>query len=263
MDKKAYLNRIGLSGSFRPTIPHLHALHESHVLNIPFENLDIHFNKEIVLTRTKIHKKVVDQGRGGFCYELNYLFSLLLKEIGYSCKIISARIFDSNGKRGPMFDHMAILVRHQLNWLVDVGFGDLFLKPIALLMDQIQTDGRNFFKICKYNSSEFVLLMSADGISFEKKYTFSSIPQLISSFKGICNDKQVNTNSYFVQNLVCTKPTKTGRITIFNNKFIEREPLTKKETRITTDIELYRILERKFNITINPNEILKHSLHHP
>jgi N-hydroxyarylamine O-acetyltransferase len=263
MDKKAYLHRIGLSGSFRPTMPNLHALHESHVLNIPFENLDIHFNKKITLKSIRIYKKVVDHARGGFCYELNYLFSLLLDELGYSCKIISARIFDSTGKRGPMFDHMAILVRHQINWLVDVGFGDLFLKPIALLKDQIQTDGRNFFKICKYNSSEFALLMSPDGVNFEKKYTFSTTPQLIGSFRKICRDKQVKTSSYFVQNLVCTKPTKNGRITIFNNKFIEREPPTKKETSIATDIELYKILKRKFNLTINSNEILKHSSHHP
>jgi N-hydroxyarylamine O-acetyltransferase len=244
MNKEAYLKRIGFLGSHKPILSKLHKLHELHV------NLDIHLNKKIVLARNRIYKKVVEQMRGGFCYELNYLFSQLLKELGYSCKIISARIFNSQGKRGPMFDHMAILVRHQTNWLLDVGFGDLFLKPIALLKDQIQTDGLNFFKISKYNSSDYVLLMSADGVKFEKKYTFNVTPQSISHFKKICLDKQINSNSYFVKNLVCTKPTKVGRITVFNNKLIERKLLTKKETLINDNVELLEILKNRFNISI-------------
>jgi N-hydroxyarylamine O-acetyltransferase len=219
-------------------------------MNIPFENLDVHLNNKIALTSTKIYKKVVEQTRGGFCYELNYLFSLLLKELGYSCKIISTRIFDSLGNRGPMFDHMAILVQDHTNWLLDVGFGDLFLKPIAIITDQVQTDGRNFFKISKYDSSDFILKMSTDGVNFTKRYTFNSSRKSISCFKKICLEKQVNSNSYFVQNLICTRATKTGRITVFNNKLIKKTIRTKKETRIRNDMELLKILQNQFDIRI-------------
>jgi len=77
------------------------------------------------------------------------LFHCLLRELGFESKIIEARIYDGEGVRGPPFDHMCLLAELDQPWLADVGFGDLFLQPIALQADTIQTDGRNYFKIEK------------------------------------------------------------------------------------------------------------------
>lgn len=59
MDVSAYLNRINHRGSTKPTGETLRALHRAHLLTVPFENLDIHLNKPIVLNETSLYNKIV------------------------------------------------------------------------------------------------------------------------------------------------------------------------------------------------------------
>jgi N-hydroxyarylamine O-acetyltransferase len=83
MEVKKYLERIGYKGSTEPTIGLLSALQKKHLLNIPFENLDIHYKTPIELDIAIIFEKVVIKKRGGFCYELNGIFHELLNSIGF------------------------------------------------------------------------------------------------------------------------------------------------------------------------------------
>src|SRR4051794_2350417 len=100
MNKQAYLDRIGYQGNLEPSPAVLARLHRQHVWSVPFENLDIHYGKAIVLDEGALFKKVVENHRGGFCYELNLLFHGLLAELGFQSRIIAARIVDSQGKLG-------------------------------------------------------------------------------------------------------------------------------------------------------------------
>ena len=86
---KKYLERIGIEGELYPDIETLKKLQKQHLINIPFENLDIIENKELKLDRYSLFTKIVEEKRGGICYELNGLFLMLLKEIGYDVKYIS------------------------------------------------------------------------------------------------------------------------------------------------------------------------------
>jgi N-hydroxyarylamine O-acetyltransferase len=76
MNIEAYLKRIHYDGSRIPTLANLLELHRTHLLNVPFENLDIHLGRPIVLDEEKIIHKIVERRRGGFCYELNGAFAL-------------------------------------------------------------------------------------------------------------------------------------------------------------------------------------------
>lgn len=71
---KKYFERINFKSAPKADLSTLKQLHRLHLLNIPFENLDIHFNKKIILSFEKIEKKIVTGNRGGFCYEMNGLF---------------------------------------------------------------------------------------------------------------------------------------------------------------------------------------------
>ncbi len=250
MNIQAYLDRIGYKGKQEVSLAVLRSLHGQHIFSVPFENLDIHYGKEISLDVTSIYKKVVEKKRGGFCYELNLLFHSLLRELGFESRIIAARIFDSQGLIGPAFDHMCLLVELEQLWLVDVGFGDLFLQPMALQEDTIQTDGRNYFKVEKMAVNEYVLLMSSGKAPFCRKYTFSTQAKVVSDFVPLCQDKQTNPNSYFVKNKVCTKPTRTGRITLFNQKLIHKAGEQKLESFLKDEEQFTEILKNEFNLII-------------
>src|SRR5215211_4001225 len=162
MDIHAYLNRIGYRGTLEPSAATLHALQRAHLLAVPFENLDIHLGRPIVLDQTALFDKIVGRRRGGFCYELNGLFAVLLRELGFQVTLLSAGVARASGDFGPEYDHLTLLVDCSLSvvgsqlqpavddgprtiWLVDVGFGDSFRAPLRLIagLEQPQ-DGRAY-----------------------------------------------------------------------------------------------------------------------
>ena len=118
MEIEKYLERIDYKGDTEPSMGLLSALQKKHLLDIPFENLDIHYKTPIKLNSATIFEKVISNKRGGFCYELNSLFYELLRSIGFNVKMISARVFNSKKQTfSPEFDHLAIVANvNSANW---------------------------------------------------------------------------------------------------------------------------------------------------
>ena len=58
MNIAAYLERIHYHGPTAPTAETLCELHRAHMLAVPFENLDIHLGREIVLDEARLYAKV-------------------------------------------------------------------------------------------------------------------------------------------------------------------------------------------------------------
>ena len=80
MNVEEYLVRIGFAAGSRPDAASLVALHRAHMRAVPFENLDIHRKRALVLDEAQLFDKIVRARRGGICYELNGLFAALLRE---------------------------------------------------------------------------------------------------------------------------------------------------------------------------------------
>ncbi len=224
-------------------------LHYQHLVNVPFEDLSIHHRQPIELDAEKLHKKVVIRNRGGFCYELNFMFYHLLRSLGYRVHMISARIFDEQGIPGPEYDHMALLAELDDLWLCDVGFGDLFLIPLRMKCNEPVFDGRKWYMI-KPAGDEYLLLESKDKKHFEKKYLFTIRARDIEDFHEQCLWKQNHPDSYFVKNKICTIPTSEGRKTIFNDKLIIKSGDSRSQTTIRDSRQENEILHREFGIFI-------------
>lgn len=250
MNTSAYLKRINFEGVPNVDLGTFKKLHEHHLSHVPFENLDIQYKKEIVLEQKHIFNKVVENRRGGFCYEVNYLFQQLLLQLGYDVKKISAQIVDET-ETGPEFDHLALIVKlNGNNWLADVGFGDLFVKPLNIDTADTQYDGRHYFKIENVDKKNFLLSMSTNGTGFEKKYIFQTDAKEIEQFEAECQFKQQDPSSYFVKNKIVTRPIGQGRKTIFNEKYTFKTGSAKTEFMIENKEDEIRILKKEFNITI-------------
>lgn len=148
MDRARYLQRINFTEPLTLSSQTLSLLHEAHVLHVPFENLNIHSRKIISLSPTDLFQKVISENRGGYCYELNSLFCYLLRDIGFSCRMVSSStVYAADKTWGPAFDHLSLIVHcEEKFWLLDVGFGNLFVKPLEIVAGVIQTDGRNFLR---------------------------------------------------------------------------------------------------------------------
>ena len=220
-------------------------------MSIPFEALDVPLNRKIKLDLTSLYNKVVLNNRGGFCYELNYLFYSLLSEIGFDATMVSSRIFDKESY-GPAFDHMSIVVRLKEHWLIDVGYGDLFIEPLKLYATDIQEDYFKKYRLAQLNDRAFLLSESLkNGRDFRKKYILDLESRTIDEFFHQCEYKQSSPDSYFVKNTICTMPTRYGRKTILNDSFKIRSNDEVRETKINSNIDLLKLLKDEFNISIN------------
>src|SRR5258708_2128065 len=120
MNVPAYLRRIRYSGPITPTLETLRGIHRAYLETVPFENLDISLKRRIVLDQDRFVRKIVEDNRGGFCYELNGAFAALLREMGYRVTLLSARAALKDGSPGPEFDHLALGVDLDQSWLADV-----------------------------------------------------------------------------------------------------------------------------------------------
>jgi N-hydroxyarylamine O-acetyltransferase len=249
MNVTRYLNRIAFEHTPTVDTGTLTQLHRHHVFQVPFENLDVHYKKRFSLDTETVYNKIVSQRRGGFCYELNSLFLKLLQHVGFRGRVVSASIFDDTGTPGPRFDHMAIVVEADGDYLLDVGFGDLFVTPLEIEPGRVQHDGRNYFRIDSHNDG-YVLAMSPDGNIFQPKYIFTLDAHDVSDFEPSCYDKQINPGSYFVKNVVCTRPTDAGRITLFNDRLIERRHEQRIISEITDEDHRKEVLRTEFGLAL-------------
>lgn len=218
MNIQTYLDRIDFRDNIALNKNVLYKLQKKHLLNVAFENLDIHYGRKINLSLTDIYQKIVIQKRGGFCYELNGLFHNLLKEIGFNAKLISARVHTKDAEYSPEYDHLAIIVNlENKEFLVDVGFGKFSLEPLKLEMNQMISDSLGNFQFDKYNKDYYRINEIKNGNLFPQ-YIFKSQERELSEFTKRCKFHQTSENSHFTKKKLISIATMDGRITLNNSQ---------------------------------------------
>jgi len=252
MEIATYLERIGYTGNAEPTIGLLNALQRQHLLSIPFENLDIHYKIPIELNLQNIFEKLVIKRRGGFCYELNGIFYELLKTMGFTVKMISARVFDQKQQIfTPEFDHLAVIAKiDSTEYLADVGFGEFAFVPLKFELNTIQSDERGRFRIERYDDLYYKVTKETDE-SWVPEYIFSLKKRDLIEFKDMCYYNQTSPLSHFTQNKFCSLATEKGRITVTANKIKITEEGRLSEVQLNSEDEFLDALEKYFHIRLN------------
>jgi N-hydroxyarylamine O-acetyltransferase len=247
MNVAEYLLRLGIGASPAADSNALRSLQRAHLLAVPFENLDIHWNQPIVLDIDKFYRKIVNDRRGGFCYELNGLFNELLRSLGYQTRLVSARVF--NGKtHGPEFDHAAIIVTiGEDDHLVDVGFGAFTAEPLRFILDDTQSDANGIFVI-RRRADEYFEVMKNEAGTWRSEYIFRDIAHDLSDFRDMCDFQQYSPDSHFTKGKLCSIMTAGGRKTLTDTSFIVTVDNEKRETPVESDATFYGLLLSEFGI---------------
>lgn len=247
-----YLSRIKYNKKLSADLDTLIDLQKCHLLNIPFENLDIHNGTRITMDVEQFYNKIVEKKRGGFCYELNGLFNELLKALGFNTYIVSARVFNTNtaGNYGKEFDHLAIIVLlDNEKWLTDVGFGEFAFSPLKIDTGIEQKDERGIFRINRFNE-EYYVVQKKTSPEWKSEYLFSLKPRDLSEFSGMCRYHQTSPKSSFTQKKICSIATPTGRITLTDNSFKITANGKVEENEIENDNHFYKLLKKYFDIEL-------------
>ena len=249
MNVAAYLSRIGLDEA-AADYSSLRSLQRAHLLAVPFENLDIHWKRPIVIDTGKFFSKIVNERRGGFCYELNGSFNDLLRDLGFRTRLVSARVFNGT-VHGPEFDHAAIIVTIDGDeYLTDVGFGAFTTEPLRFALDEVQQDASGTFMIRKREDEFFEVLKREDG-KWRSEYIFRDVSRELSEFAEMCDFQQYSPESHFTKGKLCSIMTDSGRKTLTDKNFIVTANARKIETPVDSEDLFYETLEREFGITRN------------
>jgi N-hydroxyarylamine O-acetyltransferase len=258
LDPQAYLRRIHFSAALdvaalQPSSRLLGALHQAHLLAVPFENLSIHYGQPIILADRALYDKIVRGRRGGFCYELNGLFAWLLRQLGFTVTLLSARVAQADGDFSPEFDHLTLQVHKVdgIDWLADVGFGDSFRLPLRLKPDTEQDGGDGFTYWLRVDASDASWLVQRRGEGdWETQYRFTLRPHIMDDFAERCLFQQTSPDSHFTQRRICSLALPDGRITLSDLRLITSVNGVRDERELGSEDEYRTVLAQRFDIAI-------------
>lgn len=244
----AYLRRIAVSPPVTADAAGLRMLHRAHQLSVPFENLSIHLSEPISLGEDDLVGKVVQERRGGFCYELNGAFALLLEALGGRVERVAARVY-GGGQLGPPFDHLALVVRLADGsgpWLADVGFGSHSVYPLLLDSRSEQDDPAGRFLLADAADGDLEVLR--DG---EPQYRIELRERSLADFVPTCWWQQTSPTSHFTEGTICSRLTEAGRISISGRTLIRTSNGSRTEQQLPGDDALLAAYRDHFGIVLD------------
>ncbi|MGY5117392.1 arylamine N-acetyltransferase family protein [Streptomyces sp. 900105755] len=261
----AYLGRLGAARPARPTADALRELHVRHLRTVPFENLSVHLGEEIVLAEERLVAKVAGAGRGGFCYELNGAFSVLLTALGFGVTPLAGRVYGAEGRLGIPYDHLALRVRtvDGGEWLADVGFGAHSHHPLAFAERGEQADPGGTFRIAEAGPDE-AGAVSGDGDRAvgadldvlrdgKPQYRLEVRPRVLGDFAAGAWWHSTSPSSHFTRSLVCSRVTGDGgRITLSGRTLTRTAADGTREVReLEHDEEVLVVYRERFGIVLD------------
>lgn len=245
-DLHRYLERIGFSGPAAADLATLQGIMQAQLCSVPFENLDVQAGKIVSLEPVHIVEKIVGRRRGGYCYEVNGLFSMALTALGIPHTYVAAR---------PMFypvrwpkTHMAIIAELAgEQYLCDLGFGRYGIRaplPLASAGSEVEQAG-DCFRLSLSNG-EYLLQAWVEG-EWANQYGFDLHPQEWIDFMPVNYMNSTHPDTVFVQKLLVVRFTPRGRVILFGDslKIVEEGQVS---TRPVLPEERAALLRQYFDL---------------
>jgi len=246
IDVDRYLERIGLNAAPSVDLDGLAQLQYAHLSTVPFENLD-------VVNRVPVHTdaewsvdKIVKGNRGGWCFELNGAFATLLVALGFDVALLGAAVLTD----GPnvVVDHLTLEVTLEQPYLVDVGFGDSFIRPLRLNNGGAQDGGSGIFEFIPSSQGTTLTRHDAEGVP-EAQYRFKRTHRALDEFTAASDLLQSGTRGRWHDKVIATRLTGTGadRISLTGTK-LTRTTSGISDSSTVAESDISDVLQARFGI---------------
>jgi len=264
--------------SAKAALSYLRQLQKHHLISVPFENLSLHYSpyRGVALHTDALFRKIVGQGRGGYCMELNAAFGALLRSLKYIVYSTGARVHD--GREFGGWDHMLNIVSiGDSRYVVDVGFGSNYVptQPLRLIQDKSGVQNvapasvRLIWKDIEGSLNLYQKLWVyqhriSDDSDFKDMYCFTDTEFRPRDFEVMNFWTSTSPQVIFTQKLICNKMILgdevgkekeiVGTMTLMSD--LKRRVGAKSEhlQEFTSEEQRLKALEEHFNITLSPVE---------
>ena len=268
-DLEAYLQRIGHTGARAATLETLRALHLHHAQSIAFENLNPFLGLPVPLDAASLERKLVQERRGGYCFEQNLLCGDALRSLGFRVTGLAARVL-WNAAENAVSARTHMLLQVDLDegpYLADVGFGGMTLTaPLRLAPGVEQATPHEPFRLLVEGAGFIMQAKIRD--SWKPLYWFDLHAELRPDYE-VTNWYLANhPDSRFVRNLVAGRPTPEGRYALLNHELAVHHRGGSSERHVLESAaELRTVLEDCFLIRLPEarglDAALERALAHP
>jgi N-hydroxyarylamine O-acetyltransferase len=245
-----YFRRIGYAGSSEPTLNTLTAIHRAHLRSIPYENLDIHLGRRLTLEPDHIFQKLVLEGRGGWCYEMNSLLAWALGGLGFKVEYLAGAVPRASAGPNAEGNHLVLLVHLSGgDWIADVGFGDGFLEPIPFAEGSYSQYGFEFRLERGPEPGRWTV--HSHPHSAAPTYDFGLETYQLGHFQSRCNWLQTSPDSGFVRTTVCQRFVGESILTLRGATLSTVTPDGKQQQTIETEAEYAQVLRDGFGLGVD------------
>jgi len=253
IDLEAYFQRIGYAGPHTATQETLRMLHALHPQAIAFENLSPLLGWPVLLDAQSLERKLVHEGRGGYCFEQNLLLSHVLKALGFEVSGLAARVMWF-APEGTVTARGHMLLRIELDgatWLADVGFGAQTLTaPLRLEADVEQTTPHESFRLKQ--SGDNWQMQAAIRDTWKALYSFDLQEQLLPDYEVTNWYLSHHPESRFVTGLIAARTAPDHRYALRDNE-LAMHPLHGQTQRrvLESGAQVRSALENEFRIRLS------------
>jgi N-hydroxyarylamine O-acetyltransferase len=238
-----YLNRIGATRPTKPDLDGLRHLQERQIMTVPFENIDYHLDRPIFMTE-QVLSKIVHDRRGGGCYETNPALGYLLESLGYSVHIHPGRVYYRDGRLSPPLCHLVLRVDLEERWLVDTGFGRNSLHPLRFDSREAQVDPNGEYRLVDVEGGIDLYLND------RPLYRIDDRTAIIDDFRPTLQWYRTASESPFMQDLFCSLPTETGRVTLKGRQLTIVDGETKNSEQLPDDLAVLAAYRKYFGFEL-------------
>ena len=254
---QAYLGHINSHAPQQADRANLDRLIAAHLQRVPFENIDVLLQRPILLEADAVFAKVVERGRGGYCFEINSLFARLLLSLGYHVSLLGARVRWGLASDAPtsMLSHLLLRVElSEGSFIVDIGFGGP-TPPCALPLQ-----GRDGLGNCPYQlqapnaEQPLYQLQALQNGQWHSMYQFDLQPQAWVDHIARSWYTSTHPQSIFLHTLMCARSQGRARLSLANQQFSRRFPDGRVEQQqISSAAQLVELLSDEFGLTLEPS----------
>lgn len=258
-DIRLYLHRLGYSAPPAPTLDTLRTLQLRHTSTFTFENLSPLAGEPVLLDLESIQRKLLHDNRGGYCYELNYLYMTLLQHLGYEVRGITGRVVMNapEGTWAARTHRLTLLTLDGVRYITDVGFGGMVpTAPLLLDTEDEQATPHEPYRITRHDDSYTLHAKVAE--QWRAMYVFDLQRQGDIDYE--IGNWYVSTHpqSPFLQRLMAARTEEGVRRTLNNGSFaIHHMDAPSERWEITDPVELFDLLEREFGIRVPSHPMLE------
>ncbi|WP_442489242.1 arylamine N-acetyltransferase family protein [Halomonas litopenaei] len=244
-----YRERIGLARPAETSADFLSALHRAQLTSLPFENFDICLGRGVDVSAQGIVAKLIDQRRGGYCFELNGLLLMALKAFGFEARALLGRVHLSGTPTGRSHQ-VSLVTLDRRQWLVDAGFGaNTPRAPIPLTLDTPLHAGDQTLRLVE-DARFGIMLQSLMGAQWVDLYSVD--------FTTVCDGDIQMANHFtstwpglhFTTSRMATLATPEGQITLSDFTLKIRRGDTTSEQLLPSGSPYLAALEEHFGIVL-------------